>query len=256
VVPPLAVTAPLSIAVVGSGPAGFYFVDRILKLLGDGVIVDVLDRLPTPFGLVRSGVAPDHPDTKKVINKFTSLAELPHVRFFGNVRVGTDVSVEELRNMYSGVVLAAGAPAERRLGVPGEDLAGVLSAGEFVHWYNGHPDAAAAAVPPLATVTDVGIVGAGNVALDCARLLLKPPAALAPTDVAQHALAALRSSAVSRVHIFARRGPLQAQFTGKELREVLALDNVDIHVDPETYEASEAERTAAGLARMKVCILV
>eukprot|EP00803_Ostreobium_quekettii_P004344 evm.model.scf_29.6 EVM.evm.TU.scf_29.6 scf_29:107107-108819(+) len=219
--------SPLRFCVVGAGPAGFYAADRLLRRHGDRATVDILDRLPTPFGLVASGVAPDHADTKNVTRKFARLAEDPRVTFFGNVAVGRDdvVSVGELRALYHGVVIAHGAEGERRLGVAGEDLPGVFSARDFVWWYNGHPDAANLDVD-LSSVRDVVIVGLGNVALDCARILLKHPNELAATDVAGHALAQLKMSSVCSVRIVGRRGPAQAGFTPKELREVLGLPGV------------------------------
>ena len=229
-----------SIAVVGSGPAGFYFTDRIARFLGDNVHVDIIEELPTPFGLVRSGVAPDHPDTKNVINKFSQIASRPGVRFFGNVSVGSDVTVAELRKLYSCVVLAQGAASDRRLDIPGEDAAGCLSARQFVNWYNGHPQCTDLALD-LSKVQRVGIIGLGNVALDCARILLKPPAALHTTDITAHALRQLERSAVSEVHIVGRRGPVQAQFSGKELREVLTLGNVSISMHPARYVPTDAD---------------
>ena len=230
-------------AIVGSGPAGFYTADRLHRMLGHGVHIDILERLPTPFGLVRSGVAPDHPDTKNVVNKFTAVAERPGVRFFGNVAVGSAVSVAELRRLYDAVVLAYGAPSDRLLGVPGEGARGCLAAREFVNWYNGHPEAGSPGVE-LDAVTSVAIVGLGNVALDCARLLLKPAADLATTDVAPDAHAALKRSAVQEVHIVGRRGPMQAQFSGKELREVLSLANVAVTMHPESYVPTDTDLKA------------
>ena len=231
---------PISIAVVGSGPAGFYFADRVIRALGDAVSVDILDELPTPFGLVRSGVAPDHPDTKNVVNRFAAIAGKPNVRFFGGVSVGNAVSVAELRSLYNCVVLAYGSSGDRRLEIAGEDARGCFSARQFVNWYNGHPDYIALPVD-LSAVERVGIVGLGNVALDCARILLKPPEALERTDITQHALQALERSAVKEVHVIGRRGPVQAQFSGKELREVLSLENVGIHMHPETYTPTDTD---------------
>jgi hypothetical protein len=230
----------LSVAVVGSGPAGFYFTDRICRLLGARVRVDILEELPTPFGLVRSGVAPDHPDTKKVIKKFDATARRPNVRFFGGVAVGAAVSLEELRGMYHCVVLAYGASGDRRLGVAGEEASGCFSAREFVNWYNGHPHFTDLPVN-LSKVTSVGVVGVGNVALDCARILLRPVQALERTDISDHALRELRHSSVSEVHIIGRRGPMQAQFSGKELREVLALENVSVTLQPENYTTADID---------------
>lgn len=228
----------VSIAVIGSGPAGFYFTDRICKLLGDHVSVDIIDALPTPFGLVRSGVAPDHPDTKNVIKKFQSIASDPRVRFYGNVTLGKDVTLNEVRSLYSCVMLSYGAANDRKLRIPGEDNPWILSARQFVNWYNGHP--AYSSLPiDLASTSNVGIVGLGNVALDCARILLKPADFLNHTDIAEHALAQLKHSSVRNVHIIGRRGPFQAQFSGKELREVLTLGNISVTMHPSSYEPTE-----------------
>lgn len=224
-----------SVAVIGSGPSGFYFVDRLRRLLGGNVQIDIFERLPTPYGLVRYGVAPDHPDTKNVINKFRSIAMEERVRFFGNVNVGLDISFSDLRSQYNAVVLACGAEDDRHMDIAGEDSTGVLSARQFVNWYNGHPEYSDVPVD-LQHVRSVGIVGLGNVALDCARILLKPVDDLTGTDISDSALEQLRTSAVEEVHIVGRRGPLQAQFSGKELREILSLANVSIEVHPVLYQ--------------------
>lgn len=179
--------------------------------------VDLLDALPTPYGLVRSGVAPDHPEVKSVVNDFEQVAADPRVSFLGNVRLGKDLSLDELRSMYNGVVLAYGAASDRTLGIPGEDLKGVVPARSFVNWYNGHPDFRNFA--PNLDVEDVVIIGQGNVAIDCARILTKTVAELQSTDISEHALEALSKSKVKRVHVIGRRGHVQAAFTMKELRE-------------------------------------
>eukprot|EP00198_Chlamydomonas_reinhardtii_P004065 XP_001693401.1 NADP adrenodoxin-like ferredoxin reductase [Chlamydomonas reinhardtii] len=237
----------LHVCVVGSGPAGFYTVDRLLKRYGDKVHVSILDRLPTPFGLVRSGVAPDHQDTKNVINQFGALAGDPRVSFFGNVLVGRDVALQELRQLHHAVVLAYGAESDRRLGVPGEEGPGVLSAREFVWWYNGHPDARHLPVD-LSQVESVAICGIGNVALDCARALLAPAARFQPTDMAGHALRQLAGgSAVRRVHLVARRGPVQAACTPKELKELLT----ECGVTAATSAPDQLDVSAADAAEMK-----
>jgi adrenodoxin-NADP+ reductase len=207
------------------------------------VAIDILEQLPTPFGLVRTGVAPDHPDTKNVENKFTSVAEKPNVRFFGNVCVGESISVAELLGMYHAVVLASGAAGDRHLQIQGEEAKGCLSAREFVNWYNAHPYYASFPVE-LDNVSSVAIIGLGNVALDCARVLLKPPAALEATDIAEHAMQVLRRSTVKDVHIVGRRGPMQAQFSGKELREVLSLENISITMHPDKYTPTSADLKA------------
>jgi NADPH-dependent glutamate synthase beta subunit-like oxidoreductase len=232
-----------SVAVVGSGPSGIYFVDRLRRLVDSSTSIDLFERLPTPFGLVRFGVAPDHPDTKNVTKKFNEVCSGPGVRFFGNVHVGQDITVAELARKYTAVVLAYGAEDDRRLGLEDEDerYRGSLSAREFVNWYNGHPMFCDVNLRDLQHVTDVGIIGLGNVALDCARILLRPVTELQETDIADHALAHLRSSKVQNVHIIGRRGPMQAQFSGKELREVLSLANVSVHVHPQNYKPTEAD---------------
>lgn len=194
--------------VVGSGPAGLYTTDRLLKAYGQSVNVDIVDKLPTPFGLVRSGVAPDHPDTKNVINQFTEIVADQRCRFLGNVTVGRDVSLQTLQELYHAVVLAYGAEGNKQLQIPGQNLAGVLSAREFVWWYNGHPEYADLNLD-LSRIKNVAICGLGNVAVDCARILLQPVERLARTDIAEHALQQLRNSSVQQVHLIGRRGPVQ-----------------------------------------------
>ncbi|KAG8460801.1 hypothetical protein KFE25_010856 [Diacronema lutheri] len=220
------------VCIVGSGPAGFYTADALLKGSPD-VRVDILDRLPVPFGLVRYGVAPDHPEVKNVTERFTGIARDARVRFAGNVRVadgaGLTVSVDELRARYDAVVLACGADGDRALRLPGEGLRGVSSAREFVAWYSGHPDCARAGWDLSRHDTAI-VIGQGNVALDVARVLTKRPAELASTDIASEALAALERSAIRRVIVTGRRGPLQAAFTTKELRELSKLDGVRLSV--------------------------
>ena len=205
-------TSPWRVAVVGSGPAGFYATDHLLKKDAD-VQVDLFDRLPVPFGLVRYGVAPDHQEVKNVTERFTQIAISPRVRFLGNVHVGggapagaADVSLPQLQEHYDAVLLAYGSASNRSLGVDGEQLPGVHSAREFVEWYNGHPEAVDRRFDLQSTETAV-IVGQGNVALDCARVLSKTPAELATSDIAAHAVEALSRSAVREVVILGRRGP-------------------------------------------------
>lgn len=219
---------PLHVCVIGSGPAGFYTTDKLLKAHKRAKI-DIIDRLPTPFGLVRSGVAPDHPETKIVINQFSRVASSERCSFFGNVSLGTSVSLSELRQIYHVVVLAYGAESDRALGVPGEDLAGIYSAREFVWWYNGHPDCNKLA-PDLKSTDTAVVLGQGNVALDVARILLRPMHELATTDIADHALAALGESSIRRVYLVGRRGPAQAACTAKELREILGIKDVYVHI--------------------------
>ncbi|CAG5910960.1 unnamed protein product [Menidia menidia] len=208
------------VCIVGSGPAGFYTAQHIIKARQD-VEVDIYERLPVPFGLVRFGVAPDHPEVKNVINTFTQTAKHLRCSFYGNVNVGMDVSVSELQQAYHAVVLSYGAGGNRCIGVPGEDLAGVYSAKDFVGWYNGLPSCQELS-PDLSSDTAV-ILGQGNVALDVARILLSPLDILKKTDITQPALEALAESRVRRVLIVGRRGPMQVACTIKELREMVNL---------------------------------
>ncbi|XP_041672533.1 NADPH:adrenodoxin oxidoreductase, mitochondrial [Cheilinus undulatus] len=208
------------VCIVGSGPAGFYTAQHLIKARQD-VEVDIYERLPVPFGLVRFGVAPDHPEVKNVINTFTQTAKHPRCNFYGNVNVGKDVSIEELQQAYHAVVLSYGAEGNRRMGVPGEDLPGVYSAKDFVGWYNGLPSCRELS-PDLSCETAV-VLGQGNVALDVARILLCPVDILKKTDITQPALEALAESRVRRVLIVGRRGPVQVACTIKELREMVKL---------------------------------
>uniref|UniRef100_A0A0E0ND19 NADPH:adrenodoxin oxidoreductase, mitochondrial n=1 Tax=Oryza rufipogon TaxID=4529 RepID=A0A0E0ND19_ORYRU len=233
---------PLHVCVVGSGPAGFYTADKMLKG-HEGAQVDIIDRLPTPFGLVRSGVAPDHPETKIVVNQFSRVAANDRCQFYGNVTLGRDVSLSELRKTYDVVVLAYGAESDRSLGIPGEDLRGIHSAREFVWWYNGHPDMCNLA-PDLQSTDSAVVLGQGNVALDVARILLRCTSELAATDIADYALDALRGSTIKKVYLVGRRGPVQAACTAKELREILGLKNVHVFIkeaDLVTLPADEEE---------------
>ncbi len=217
----------LRVAVVGAGPAGLYAADELLK--HDGVSVDVFDRLPTPHGLARYGVAPDHPATKQVIELFGAVEREPGFRYRLDVEVGTDITHEELRASYDAVLYAVGAATDRRLDLPGEELPGSASATDFVAWYNGHPDHAAASYP-LDTERAV-VIGNGNVALDVARILTADPERLAATDIADPALAALRHSRVREVVVIGRRGPAEAAFTLPELVGLAGLDDVDVVVE-------------------------
>ncbi|KAH9300849.1 hypothetical protein KI387_012432 [Taxus chinensis] len=193
------------------------------------VNVDIIERLPTPFGLVRSGVAPDHPETKVVINQFSRVGTNERCSFFGNVFLGKDISLSELRKLYHVVVLAYGAESDRELGIPGENLDGILSAREFVWWYNGHPDCTNLSVDLQSTDTAV-VIGQGNVALDVARILLRPLKDLATTDIAEHALSDLQKSCIRKVYLVGRRGPVQTACTAKELREILGIPGVNLHI--------------------------
>jgi len=227
----------LRVAIVGSGPAGFYAAEALQKA-APGIRIDLIDRLPTPFGLVRGGVAPDHPKIKSVTRIFDRIATQPGFRFLGHVHVGQDVTVDELRARYDVLMLCYGADSDRTLGVPGEELAGSHAATEFVAWYNGHPDYAAASFD--LTQQAAAIIGIGNVAMDVSRILAKPVPLLATTDLADHALQALASSMVHTIHVVARRGPVQAACTTPELRELGELEGVDVVVDPRDLELDDA----------------
>ncbi|MEX2536221.1 MAG: FAD-dependent oxidoreductase [Trueperaceae bacterium] len=228
---------PLRVAVIGAGPAGFYTAEALLKAR-EHVSVDLIDRLPTPFGLVRYGVAPDHQKLKSVTKMYDRTCNDPRVRFLGNVMFGSDLTRDDLLGHYHAVVYSVGAPADRVLGIPGEDLPGSMSATEFVAWYNGHPDYQQ--VEPPLDVDRVAVIGMGNVAVDVTRILAKSVAELGATDIADHALEHLASSKVRDVIMVGRRGPAQGKFTTKELRELGDLENADIEVDPRELEVDEA----------------
>lgn len=233
---------PLRVAVVGSGPAGFYAAEALLRSTEVPVEVDVFDRLPTPYGLVRGGVAPDHPKIKSVDRALERTAERPAFRFLGNVALGRDLSVEDFRAHYHQVVYATGNEADRRLGIPGEGIPGSTPATVFVGWYNGHPDYRPAQIRLGAG--RAAVIGNGNVAVDSARILLRTPAELAKTDMPGYAREALAKSRVREVWLLGRRGPAQASFTPQELKELLELDDTDLDVDPADLgidAASEAE---------------
>ena len=207
----------LSVAIVGSGPAGFYTADSLLKADPE-CRIDIIDRLPTPYGLIRFGVAPDHEKTKNVMRGFARTASDDRVNFYGDVDIGEALSLDELRKMYDAVVLAVGAAHDRRLGIPGEDKAGVVGSASFVNWYNAHPDFVDR-TPDLDT-SSVVIIGAGNVAIDVARVLVKTPAEMAATDLPDYAAGPIHGAPISDVYMVARRGPVEAKFTNVELREM------------------------------------
>ncbi|MFS0737406.1 FAD-dependent oxidoreductase [Sphingomonas sp. 1P06PA] len=227
------------IAVIGSGPAGYYTAEACAQRFGADVRIDIIDRLPVPFGLIRFGVAPDHQTIKAVTRRYEAIAEGKGVRFLGNVAVGRDVTVEELRALYDAVVIATGAPADRRLEIPGDDLPGVIGSAAFVGWYNGHPDFADLA-PPLDGQTAV-VVGNGNVALDVARILAKSPAEFVGTDIVAHAFEALGNAGIRRIVVLGRRGPHQIHMTPKELGELGALERARVQVDPADLPPIESD---------------
>jgi ferredoxin/flavodoxin---NADP+ reductase len=224
---------PLRVAIVGSGPAGFYAAGHLLKAKSHpdlAVQVDMFDRLPTPWGLVRAGVAPDHPNIKAVSRVYEKTAEHPEFRFYGNVELGRDLSHDDLVERYHAVVYAVGAQTDRRMGIPGEDLPGSWAATEFVAWYNGHPDYRDL-VFDLSAERAI-VVGNGNVATDLARMLALTREELAQTDVADHALEVLAESNVKEIVVLGRRGPAQAAFTNPELLELGEMTDADVFVDP------------------------
>ncbi|MEC8424241.1 MAG: FAD-dependent oxidoreductase, partial [Myxococcota bacterium] len=218
-----------------------YTAQTLLRARELHVRVDLIDRLPTPFGLVRPGVAPDHQGIKRVSRQFARVASDQRVRFFGNVEVGRDVSVEELRERYDALVIATGASAGRTLGVPGEDIAGVTTAADFVFWYNGHPDHSARDYD-LAHVRRAVVIGNGNVALDVARVLTLPAPTLQGTDIADPALARLVDRGFDEIHVLGRRGPAQASFTPPEIRELGNHAGIALHIDPADLELDPASR--------------
>ena len=240
----------LRVAVVGSGPAGFYAADALLRSEEPRVCVDVLDRLPTPWGLVRLGVAPDHENIKAVSRAFEKTAARPGFRFFGNVEVGSTVTHDELARLYDAVVYTVGAQTDRRLGIPGEDLPGSWPATAFVAWYNGHPDFQDLEFD--LSCERVVVVGNGNVAIDCARMLALTAEELAPTDTTDAAVEAIVTAAVEEIVMLGRRGPVQAAFTPPELKELGELagaepvvDPADLVLDPASEAELEADRERA-----------
>jgi len=240
-------------AVVGSGPAGFYTAEALEKAYGDKARIDILDRYPVPYGLIRFGVAPDHQSLKAVSKRYDKVAESAGVDFIGNVNVGGDVSVAELLDLYDAVILATGAPHDRKLGIPGEDLPGVVGSAEFVGWYNGHPDFADLD-PPL-DGTHAAVIGNGNVALDCARILSKTRHEFEGSDIVAHALDALDNSAIRTITILGRRGPHQIAMTPKELGELGHLEAAVPIVEPSDFPPVEADEPLEPGLRKSVTLL-
>lgn len=232
---------PLRIAVFGAGPAGFYAVDELLKQEGGGIQVDLFDRLPTPYGLVRGGVAPDHQKIKAVIRQYEKIAARPGFRFFGNVVFGTDLTLDEVLAHYHQVLFSTGAESDRRMGIPGEDLPGSYPATIFVGWYNGHPDYRDLHFD-LSNVERVAVIGNGNVAMDVVRVLGRSVDELAKTDIAEYALEVLRKSAVKEIYLLGRRGGAQAAFTNPEIRELAELEGADLVVRPDELELDEVNK--------------
>ena len=217
------------VAIIGSGPAGCYLAEQLLRLLPDASI-DLLERLPVPFGLVRYGVAPDHQGTKAIARVLDRVLSRERVSFFGNVEVGRDVHLEELMSLYDAVVLATGAPRDRRLGIPGEDFPGVVGSSAFTGWYNGHPESHA---PPVQEVCSAVIIGNGNVAIDVVRVLAKSSAELAGSDLSPQVTAWLEAQPIDSIHIVGRRGAADARFTDHELAELGTLERArPVVIDP------------------------
>ena len=240
-------------AVVGSGPAGFYTAEALAKAYGETARIDVVDRYAVPYGLIRFGVAPDHQSLKAVSKRYDKTAEEAGVSFIGNVCVGNDISVAELLDLYDAVILAIGAPHDRKLGIPGEDLPGVVGSAEFVGWYNGHPDFADLD-PPLSG-THAEVIGNGNVALDCARILSKTSHEFEGSDIVGHALAALDGSAIRTITILGRRGPHQIAMTPKELGELGHLEAASPLVDGDDFPPLEADEALEPGQRKSITIL-
>jgi NADPH-dependent glutamate synthase beta subunit-like oxidoreductase len=240
-------------AVVGSGPAGFYTAEALEKSFGDKARIDILDRYPVPYGLIRFGVAPDHQSLKAVSKRYDKVAESAGVDFIGNVTIGRDLSVAELLDLYDAVILATGAPHDRRLGIPGEDLPGVVGSAEFVGWYNGHPDFVDLD-PPLGG-SHAAVIGNGNVALDCARILAKTRHEFEGSDIVGHALDALDKSAIRTITVLGRRGPHQIAMTPKELGELGHLEDAVPVVDMADFPPQEADEPLEPGLRKSVSLL-
>jgi NADPH-dependent glutamate synthase beta subunit-like oxidoreductase len=240
-------------AVIGSGPAGFYTAEALVKAYGEAARIDIIDRLPVPYGLIRFGVAPDHQSLKAVSKRYDKVADEARVRFVGNVGVGEAVTVAELQSLYDAVILATGAPNDRKLGIEGEELSGVVGSAEFVGWYNGHPDFADLA-PPL-DGTSAAVIGNGNVALDCARILSKNHHEFEGSDIVGHALDALDQSHVASITILGRRGPHQIAMTPKELGELGHLEAATPVVDGGDFPPVEADDALEPGQRKSITIL-
>ena len=241
------------VAIIGSGPSGFYAADHLLKQTAPQIHVDMYERLPTPFGLVRGGVAPDHEKIKSVTKLYSRIAAHERFCFFGNIEFGVDVTRQELSQRYHGLIYATGAQTDRRLGIPGEDLPNSHAATEFVGWYNGHPDYHDYDFD-LRGIKRVAVIGVGNVAMDVARILARTPQELYQTDIADYALAALKASAVEEIYVLGRRGPAQAAFSNPEIKELGEMADADIIVDCDDASLDELSATHLKKARDRTAI--
>ncbi|NVJ99388.1 MAG: FAD-dependent oxidoreductase [Alphaproteobacteria bacterium] len=242
----------LSVAVIGAGPAGYYTAEALTSDHAD-VHVDIIDRLPTPFGLIRAGVAPDHQSIKNVSRRYEATNNRENVRFVGNLSLGRDITLTELRDMYDAVVLATGAAKDRPLGIEGENLSGVIGSGPFVGWYNAHPDYKD--LNPDLRVASVAVIGNGNVAIDVARILAKTAAEMAGTDLADHAAKSIHGAPIRDIHIIGRRGPLEASFTPKELNELNNLENCVALVNGDQLPGEEIDDMMTGAQRKNMTAL-
>ncbi|GAA0449563.1 pyridine nucleotide-disulfide oxidoreductase [Paractinoplanes deccanensis] len=242
---------PLRVAVIGAGPAGIYAADHLIKAV-ENVTVDIFDKLPTPYGLIRYGVAPDHPRIKEIINALHRVMDNPRIRFIGNVAYGVDVKPEEMSRFYDATIIATGAEKDRELDIPGIDKQGSFGAADFASWYNGHPDVSRDW--PL-NAEKVAVIGAGNVAIDVARILAKTADELLETEIPDNVYQHLKNSPVTDVHLFSRRGPAQVKFTPQELRELDHSPNVDVIVHPEGIEFDEGSLEMMRQTRhVKMCV--
>ncbi len=232
--------APLRIAIIGSGPSGFYAAEHLQKQTDLDVSIDMFDRLPTPYGLVRGGVAPDHPKIKSVTKVYDRIAQKPSFHFYGNVEFGSDITLDDLKQYYHAVIFAVGAQSDRHLNIPGENLPGSHPATEFVAWYNAHPDFRDFKFD--LTQESVAVIGVGNVAMDVVRILSRTPEELYETDIADYALEELRHSHVKTVYVLGRRGPVQAAFTNPEIKELGEMADADIVVSPEEVELDDLSK--------------
>ena len=243
---------PLRVAIIGSGPAAFYAAEHLFKQTALVVEADMFDRLPTPFGLVRYGVAPDHAKIKTVTRAYDGIAANPRFRFFGNVEFGGHLTLADLQQHYHQVVFATGAQTDRRMGIPGEDLAGSHPATEFVAWYNGHPDYRDHRFD--LSVERAAVVGVGNVAIDVARILVRTPEELAKTDIAVHALEALRRSRIKEVFLLGRRGPAQAAFTNPEVKEIGEMADADVIVRADEVQLDPLSQAQLGASQDRTLV--